>query len=46
MAGGCRLTRDVPALLKSAGFTPTYQMGYVARPKSLAYNFWGDATCP
>lgn len=44
IAGGCHLTRDVPALLKDAGFEGVIQTAYVARPKALAYNFWGEAT--
>lgn len=44
VAGGCHLTRDVPKLLKEAGFEAVIQTAYVARPKTLAYNFWGEAT--
>lgn len=44
MAGGCRLTRDVPKLLSHARFAVSCDAGYVAWPKSLAYNFWGEAT--
>lgn len=44
IAGGCHLTRDVPSLLKEAGFEGVIQTAYVARPKALAYNFWGEAT--
>lgn len=44
VAGGCHLTRDVPNLLKEAGFDAVIQTAYVARPKTLAYNFWGEAT--
>ena len=44
MAGGCHLTRDVPSLLKEAGFATKLDAAYVAWPKSLAYNIWGEAT--
>lgn len=43
IAGGCRLTRDVPALLRAAGFEATVDAAYITRPKMLAYNFWGQA---
>jgi ubiquinone/menaquinone biosynthesis C-methylase UbiE len=44
IAGGCHLTRDVPRLLTEAGFSAHMEAGYVAWPKSLAYNFVGTAT--
>lgn len=44
IAGGCHLTRDVPGLLRNAGFKAIIETAYVARPKALAYNFWGEAT--
>jgi ubiquinone/menaquinone biosynthesis C-methylase UbiE len=44
LAGGCRLTRDVPQLLAAAGLQPQMQAAYVARPHTLAYNLWGHAT--
>lgn len=44
IAGGCHLTRDVPQLLRSAGFAGVIESGYIARPKTLGYNFWGEAT--
>jgi ubiquinone/menaquinone biosynthesis C-methylase UbiE len=43
LAGGCHLSRDVPALLQEAGFQSQVQAAYVAWPKSLAYNYWGEA---
>jgi ubiquinone/menaquinone biosynthesis C-methylase UbiE len=43
IAGGCRLTRDVPRLLAEAGFNATLDAAYVTRPKALAYNVWGEA---
>lgn len=44
IAGGCRLTRDVPRLLREAGFKAELEAGYVAWPRLLAYNFVGVAT--
>ena len=44
IAGGCHLTRDVPRLLADAGFSADMEAGYVAWPRSLAYNFVGTAT--
>jgi SAM-dependent methyltransferase len=46
IAGGCHLTRNVPALLQQAGFQVKGRAGYVAWPRSLAYNFWGEAVAP
>jgi ubiquinone/menaquinone biosynthesis C-methylase UbiE len=44
LAGGCHLTRDVPALLQDAGFMARMESGYITRPKLLAFNYWGVAT--
>lgn len=44
IAGGCHLTRDVPKLLRGAGFAASIDSAYITRPKVLAYNFWGEAT--
>lgn len=43
VAGGCHLTRDVPALLRDAGFSAVMQAGYLRGPKVLTCNFWGEA---
>ena len=43
IAGGCHLTRDIPSLIEDGGFQIKFDAAYVAWPKSLAYNFWGDA---
>lgn len=43
IAGGCHLTRDVPRLLREAGFHASVDACYVARPKVFSYNFWGEA---
>ncbi len=44
IAGGCHLTRDVPLLLREAGFQAEVEAAYVGRPKVLSYDFWGEAT--
>jgi hypothetical protein len=44
IAGGCHLTRDVPRLLAQAGFTARMETGYIAWPKTLAFNYVGEAT--
>ena len=44
VAGGCHLTRDIPALLHAAGFEAAIDSGYLKGPKLLSYNFWGEAT--
>ena len=44
IAGGCHLNRDIPALLKEAGFTvETLEQMYLPGPKMLTYNYWGQA---
>ncbi len=43
LAGGCRLTRDVPELLGDAGFQLQSDAAYVSWPKTLGYNYWGEA---
>lgn len=43
LAGGCRLTRDVPALLGAAGFEGPWSSAYITRPHTLAFNTWGQA---
>ncbi len=46
LAGGCHLTRDIPALIEAAGF----RLGKVETmflPKTFSvagYNYWGEAT--
>lgn len=44
IAGGCHLQRDVPRLLAQAGFDASMERGYVSWPKTLAYNYWGEAS--
>ena len=44
-AGGCHLTRDVPRLLRDAGFVlPELEQRYLMRPHTLGYHYWGCAT--
>lgn len=44
MAGGCHLNRDIPQLLKDAGFrTDDLQQMYLPGPRPLTYNYWGTA---
>ena len=43
VAGGCRLNRDIPALLEDAGFMPNVHSRYVSGPRILSYHYWGEA---
>jgi SAM-dependent methyltransferase len=43
LAGGCHLDRDIPALLREAGFVPQVQSRYLPGPKFLSYHYWGEA---
>ena len=43
LAGGCRLARDIPALLNEGGFRPEVQSRYIPGPKFLSYHYWGEA---
>jgi ubiquinone/menaquinone biosynthesis C-methylase UbiE len=44
LAGGCHLNRDIPALLRDAGFrSEDMQTGYLPGPRPLTYNYWGTA---
>jgi len=45
LGGGCRLNRDIPALLKEAGFqSADMQSDYLRGPRPLTFNYWGTAT--
>ncbi len=44
LAGGCHLTRDLPALLREAGFRSDLLQGYFARPHTVGYGYWGQAS--
>ena len=44
MAGGCHLTRDIPALLEGSGLTLTeFHQMYIPGPKFASYTYWGEA---
>lgn len=44
LAGGCHLDRDVPALLKEAGFQcDDTRTCYLPGPRPLTFNYWGEA---
>ena len=44
ITGGCHLNRDVPALLIEAGFEcKDMQAMYLPGPRTLMYNYWGEA---
>ena len=46
IAGGCHLNRDIPALIRSAGFhiQTMDEMYLPSTPKFAGYNYWGVAT--
>jgi ubiquinone/menaquinone biosynthesis C-methylase UbiE len=46
IAGGCHLNRDIPQLIRSAGFNiqSMEQMYLPSTPKFAGYNYWGVAT--
>jgi len=45
IAGGCHLNRDIPRLIKNAGFEikTMEQMYLPSTPKFAGYNYWGTA---
>ncbi|MEQ1708467.1 MAG: class I SAM-dependent methyltransferase [Terricaulis sp.] len=45
IAGGCHLTRDIPAVIVAGGFTiETMETMYLpSTPRFAGYNFWGSA---
>jgi SAM-dependent methyltransferase len=45
IGGGCHLSRDIPALIKAAGFSiDTLETMYLPKsPKWAGYNYWGAA---
>lgn len=44
IAGGCHLNRDIPALLREAGFRcDDLETLYLPGPRPLTYNYWGTA---
>lgn len=45
IAGGCHLNRDIPALLREAGFQiDEMEQLYLPGPRPLTYNYWGSAS--
>lgn len=43
-AGGCRMDRDIPALIAEGGFEiKVDERMYIPGPKVLCYNYWGSA---
>jgi SAM-dependent methyltransferase len=44
VAGGCHLGRDIPALLRAAGFVlPDLQSAYLPGPRPFTFHYWGQA---
>jgi ubiquinone/menaquinone biosynthesis C-methylase UbiE len=44
LAGGCHLGRDIPALLKLAGFSLAHpQSRYLPGPRPFTFHYWGEA---
>ncbi|KGM39061.1 phospholipid methyltransferase [Aquabacterium sp. NJ1] len=43
LAGGCMLDRDVPFLLRDAGFQSDVQSSYLPGPRFVSYHYWGIA---
>jgi ubiquinone/menaquinone biosynthesis C-methylase UbiE len=44
LAGGCRLDRDIPELLRQGGFrVAELETMYLPGPKPMTYNYWGTA---
>ena len=44
VAGGCHMNRNIPELIREAGFTLEQdQREYLPGPRVLMYNYWGEA---
>ena len=43
-SGGCHLGRDIPAILKEAGFDAQVELMYIPGPRIASYHYWGMAT--
>ena len=43
-SGGCHLGRDIPAILKEAGFDAQVESMYIPGPRIASYHYWGMAT--
>lgn len=47
IGGGCNLNRDIPALIRKAGFNiEELERAYIEGPKMTSYQYWGRATIP
>lgn len=45
VSGGCNMTRDIPQLIKDAGFKLDMdERMYIPGPRVLSYNYWGSAS--
>jgi len=45
LAGGCNINRDIPSLIRGAGFViDELQTGYVKGPKIATFQYWGCAS--
>jgi ubiquinone/menaquinone biosynthesis C-methylase UbiE len=44
VAGGCHLSRNMPALMREAGFEVVFESRYLGSPKPFLYVYWGAAT--
>lgn len=44
LAGGCMLDRDVPLMLREAGFMADVQSRYLPGPRFVSYHYWGEAS--
>jgi len=42
-SGGCQLGRDIPAILREAGFEVEVQAMYIPGPRFASYHYWGEA---
>ena len=42
-SGGCHLGRDIPAILKEAGFDAQVESMYIPGPRIASYHYWGEA---
>ncbi len=44
VAGGCHLSRNMPALMREAGFEVAVESRYLGSPKPFLHVYWGAAT--
>jgi len=43
LSGVWHADRDIPAILKEAGFDPQVQSMYIPGPRIVSYHYWGEA---